>query len=67
MAGCLRPASRRESNRDPARDVEECYRLGVNTYVVKPTRFSEFVEAVKQIGVFWVLLNEPSPSGVKIQ
>ena len=41
------------------RDLEECYKLGVNAYVVKPVRFIEFVEAVKQIGVFWALFNEP--------
>lgn len=41
-----------------SRDLEECYKLGVNAYVVKPVRFSEFIEAIKQIGVFWVLINE---------
>jgi hypothetical protein len=35
--------------------------------VVKPARFSEFVEAVKQIGVFWALLNKPPPGSVKIR
>ena len=35
------------------------YRLGVNAYVVKPMQFNDFVEAVKQVGVFWPLLNEP--------
>jgi len=44
-----------------ARDLEECYRLGVNAYVVKPVQFAEFVKAVKQVGVFWALLNEPPP------
>ncbi|MEW5960112.1 MAG: response regulator [Chloroflexota bacterium] len=47
-------------------DLEECYRLGVNAYVVKPVRFNEFVEAVKQIGVFWALINEPPPGSMKI-
>jgi CheY-like chemotaxis protein len=42
-------------------DLEECYRLGVNAYVVKPVSFVEFTEAVKQIGTFWVLINEPPP------
>jgi CheY-like chemotaxis protein len=50
-----------------SRDLEECYRLGVNAYVVKPVRFAEFVEAVKQIGVFWALVNEPPPGSEKIQ
>lgn len=49
-----------------SRDLEECYRLGVNAYVVKPVRFSEFVEAVKQIGVFWALVNEPPPGSEKM-
>lgn len=44
-------------------DLEECYRLGINAYVVKPVRFAEFAEAVKQIGVFWALINEPPPNG----
>jgi CheY-like chemotaxis protein len=42
-------------------DLEECYRLGVNAYVVKPVRFIEFVDAVKEIGMFWVLVNKPPP------
>jgi CheY-like chemotaxis protein len=45
-----------------SRDLEACYQLGVNAYVVKPVRFTEFIEAVKQIGVFWVLINEPPPN-----
>jgi CheY-like chemotaxis protein len=40
-----------------SRDLAECYRLGINAYVVKPVRFAEFVEAVKAIGVFWALIN----------
>ena len=48
-----------------SRDLKECYKLGVNAYVVKPVRFQEFVEAVKQVGVFWALINEPSPGSVK--
>jgi CheY-like chemotaxis protein len=43
------------------RDLAECYQLGVNAYVVKPVRFTEFVEAVKRIGAFWALINEPPP------
>lgn len=44
-------------------DLAECYRLGVNAYVVKPVRFTEFVEVVKSLGVFWALINEPPPDG----
>lgn len=40
-------------------DVVHSYELGVNAYVVKPVGFSEFAEAVKQVGVFWAMLNEP--------
>lgn len=46
-----------------SRDLEECYKLGVNAYVVKPVRFTEFIEAIKQIGVFWVLINETPQIG----
>ena len=49
-------------------DVVRSYELGANAYVVKPVTFKEFVEAVKQVGVFWALVNEPPPevqAGVK--
>ena len=42
-------------------DLVKSYELGVNGYVVKPVRFLEFVEAVKQVGAFWAILNEPPP------
>ncbi|MBP7686616.1 MAG: response regulator [Thermoflexales bacterium] len=42
-------------------DLVECYKLGVNAYVVKPVRFTEFVAAVKGLGRFWALINEPPP------
>lgn len=45
-------------------DLSECYKLGVNAYVVKPVHFAEFIEAVKGIGVFWALINEPPPGSV---
>lgn len=44
-----------------ARDLEECYRLGVNAFVVKPVQFNEFADAVKELCLFWALLNEPPP------
>jgi len=46
-------------------DLVESYRLGVNAYVVKPVAFQQFVEAVKQLGVFWALINEPPPGSLK--
>ena len=42
-------------------DLIECYRCGVNAYVVKPVDFTEFMEAIKQIGIFWAAINEPPP------
>lgn len=42
-------------------DLTESYKYGVNAYVVKPVDFSEFVKAVKQLGVFWAAINEPPP------
>lgn len=42
-------------------DLIRSYELGVNAYVVKPVEFSEFMEAVKQLGAFWAVLNEAPP------
>ena len=39
-------------------DLQKCYSLGVNAYVVKPVDFKEFVESVKSIGIFWAMINE---------
>ena len=41
------------------RDLEEAYRLGVNSYIVKPVEFETFSEAVANLGFYWLLLNEP--------
>ena len=41
------------------RDIIESYQLGVNSYIVKPVDFEQFTEAVKQIGLYWLLLNQP--------
>lgn len=43
------------------RDVVESYKLGVNAYVVKPVDIRQFIDAVRQLGVFWAILNEVPP------
>jgi CheY-like chemotaxis protein len=46
------------------RDISESYKLGVNSYVVKPVSFDEFAGAVQQLGLYWLLLNElPAADG----
>jgi two-component system response regulator len=46
------------------RDIVESYKLGVNSYIVKPVYFDKFVETISEVGFYWVLLNrEPSPAG----
>lgn len=47
------------------RDVVESYKLGVNAYVVKPVDFKQFMDAVKELGVFWGIINEPPPGTMK--
>lgn len=41
------------------KDMVESYRLGVNSYIVKPVDFDKFVEAVGEIGLYWLLINKP--------
>jgi DNA-binding response OmpR family regulator len=47
------------------KDMVASYRLGVNAYVVKPVNFHEFVNAIRELGVFWAVINEPPPGSVK--
>jgi CheY-like chemotaxis protein len=47
------------------RDLAETYKLGVNAYVVKPVDFHEFVDAVRNLGLFWAVINEPPPGSVR--
>jgi CheY-like chemotaxis protein len=61
---CLVPVVILTSSRE-SRDLKECYALGANSYVVKPVRFNEFIKAVKEIGLFWALINEPPPGTVR--
>jgi CheY-like chemotaxis protein len=42
-------------------DLLRCYALGTNAYVVKPIDFHEFVEVIKQVGLFWAVVNQPPP------
>jgi CheY-like chemotaxis protein len=44
------------------KDMMQSYKLGVNAYVVKPVDFHEFVNAVKKLGVFWAVINQPPPA-----
>lgn len=45
------------SKEDP--DIEKCYKLGVNSYVVKPVEFDEFQKAVSNLGLYWMIVNQP--------
>jgi len=47
------------------RDMLSSYKLGVNAYVVKPVYFHEFVNAIKELGVFWAIINEAPPGSVR--
>jgi two-component system, response regulator len=44
------------SKEDP--DIKECYKLGVNSYVVKPVGFEDFSRTVAQLGLYWLLINQ---------
>jgi DNA-binding response OmpR family regulator len=46
-------------------DMVSSYKLGVNAYVVKPVDFHEFVNAIKELGVFWAIINEPPPGSIR--
>jgi CheY-like chemotaxis protein len=52
--------SSREEN-----DMVSSYKMGVNAYVVKPVDFHDFINAVKELGVFWALINESPPGSMK--
>ena len=45
------------SREDP--DIKTCYELGANSYIVKPVNFERFAEAIKGLGFYWLLLNQP--------
>ena len=45
------------SREDP--DIQQCYDLGVNSYVVKPVEFDEFYKAISSLGLYWMIVNQP--------
>jgi CheY-like chemotaxis protein len=45
-------------------DLTRCYELGTNAYVVKPIDFHEFVDAIRGLGLFWAIINEPPPGSL---
>ncbi len=47
------------------RDLTESYQLGVNAYVVKPVNFRDFAAALKELGLFWAVINEPPPGTLR--
>ena len=49
------------------RDMVASYKLGVNAYVVKPVDFHEFINAVKELGIFWAVINQPPPGSMRKQ
>ncbi len=47
------------------KDMVASYKLGVNAYVVKPVDFHEFVNAIRELGIFWAIINAPPPGSVR--
>ena len=56
MFDCI-PVVMMTSSRD-LRDLEECYKLGANSYVVKPVNIIDFIKVVKDVGKYWAVINE---------
>jgi two-component system, response regulator len=44
------------------RDIVETYKLGVNSYIVKPVQFENFIKTVKELGLYWLVVNQPPVS-----
>jgi two-component system response regulator len=49
------------------RDIVASYDLGANSYVRKPVKFSDFAEAIKQLGLYWLILNQPAPNSRRMR
>jgi two-component system, response regulator len=47
------------------KDIIASYDLGANSFVRKPVKFSEFAEAIRQLGLYWLILNQPAPNSVR--
>jgi two-component system, response regulator len=47
------------------KDIIDSYNLGANSYVRKPVKFEDFAEAIRQLGLYWLILNQPAPNGKK--
>ena len=48
-------------------DLARSYNLGVNAYVVKPVDFADFLKSIKELGLFWAVVNEPPPGSVQLK
>jgi DNA-binding response OmpR family regulator len=48
------------------RDIIESYKLGANSYVVKPVDVLQFIDAIKTLGQYWAVINQPPPARMKI-
>jgi two-component system, response regulator len=55
---CMTPVIMLTSSKEDP-DIQECYKLGANSYIVKPVNFEAFTEAIKNLGFYWLLLNQP--------